>query len=150
MLILLITVTLTLPQPTDADLNYMGALLCGETCGMGRECMEFVASQLRHDWYLMGGTHRLDDRWYAPLKPNREATRIVRDAFKGNAIGGERCRLIGNSHDVIYWSRNGYLELGAVADYYWESGGMSILAFDCSWREYRIVRWTCEGERCPR
>lgn len=143
--LLILTIIIT---PTESDLEYMGALLCGETCGMPRAAMEFVAGQLRHDWYSMG-TRGLTRRWYAPLKPSRAATRIVREAFENEAVGGERCRLVGNARDVIYWSENGYLPPDAVPDYHWESRGMSVSAFDCVWRRFQVRRWKCEGDACP-
>jgi len=148
MIPLLLTLIITTTVTPDADLEYLGALLCGETCGMPRAAQQLTAETLVFD-YLEHGRHWLPRRWYAPLKPSKLATEIVRDALKKPAL--RQCRLIGNGNDVLFWRAGGYIAQDAVPDYLWIAHGMTVAAFDCVEREARVrVVWECEGERCPR
>jgi len=78
MIPLLITLIITTTVTPDADLQYLGALLCGETCGMPRAAQQLTAETLVYD-YLEHGRHWLPRRWYAPLKECEGCVEIVRD-----------------------------------------------------------------------
>lgn len=147
-LLLAITVTLTI-TPTEADMVYMGALVQGEAGGMGHDAMQLVADNVVYDW-LAHGTRWLRTRWYAPLKPSREATELVRQSFRGFTY--PQCDLVGNKFDVLHWLEHGYLPPGAVADYSWLilDGRFQLHAFGCRWRAVKMRQvWTCEGDLCP-
>lgn len=124
--ILIITITLTMP--TSTDYANMGAILCGEACGMGDEPMAFVANNLYYDWYTMDD---LSTRWYA-WKPNNDATRMMRQVFR-DGPEWPRCKLVGSRGDAAYWRKHGYVEPGAVADYSWGVGEYEVNGFDCYW-----------------
>ena len=144
---LLLAVVITTTTTPDADVEYLGALLCGETCGMPVEAQAFVAESLAYD-YLAHGRLWLRGRWYAPLKGNEQATELMRAALELEAF--RVCRLVGNGRDADYWRAGGYIAPDAVPDYEWQSHGMTVAAFDCA-RRARPARvlWSCQGDGCP-
>lgn len=147
MLGLLLAIVITTTATPDADVEYLGALLCGETCGMSVQAQAFVAESLAYD-YLAHGRHWLPRRWYAPPKPNERTMEIMRDVLELETF--RVCRLVGNRWDVDFWRAGGYIAPDAEPDYLWQSHGMTVAAFDCAWRA-RPVRmlWSCEGDSCP-
>lgn len=138
--------TLTVTPATDPA--YLGGLLCGEACGMGAQAQQLVAENIAYD-YLAHGRHWLPSRWYAPPRANKQAVEIMRGALRLETF--RVCRLVGNGRDVdYYWRANGYLPPDATPDYEWQSRGMTVAAFDCSWRARPVrVLWSCEGDGCP-
>lgn len=148
MIALLLTLTLTTTVTPGADLAYLGALLCGESCGMNQEAMSLVAENLALD-YLEHGRPWLRRRWYAPLKYNEAATEIMRAVLELEVF--RACRLVGNGNDADYWRANGYLPPDAVPDYEWTAHGMTVAAFGCVRRKALIKRFDqleCI-DRCP-
>lgn len=144
---LLLILTITTTVTPDADLAYLGALLCGEACGMPEPALQLVSESIAID-YLEHGRYWLDGRWYAPLKPNERATEIMRATLELETF--RACRLVGNAGDVEYWKANGYLETDAQPDYEWTAHGMTVAAFGCVRRAARVRPvWSCEGDGCP-
>lgn len=147
MIHLLLALVITTTVTPDSDIDYLGSLLCGESCGMGREAMQLVSESIVID-YLEHGRHWLDGRWYAPLKPNKQANEIIRETLELEVF--RACRLIGNGKDWLYWSENNYLPRDAVPDYIWTNRGMTLAAFDCVYRAARIRPvWECNDNLCP-
>lgn len=143
LLTLIITTTVT---PAD-DVAYLGALLCGEACGMPDQALQLVAESIAVD-YIEHGIHWLPRRWYARPKPNEHATDIMRQTLELETF--RACRLVGSGSDWIYWSENGYLPPDAVPDYLWQAHGMTVAAFGCVERAARVRPvWSCEGDKCP-
>jgi len=148
MIPLLITLIITTTVTPDADLQYLGALLCGETCGMPRAAQQLTAETLVYD-YLSHGRHWLPRRWYAPLKPCEACVEIVREVLELSAL--RQCRLVGSGDDVLTWRAGGYIAPDARPDYEWTAHDMTVAAFDCVARPAPVrAAWECEGERCPR
>ena len=147
----IITITITSPVPTDADLAYMGALLCGEACGMPQGAMQLVADNIAFN-YTEHGTHWLRTRWYAPLRSNDAATEMMRKTLMRATLEGQGspylwCRLVGSKADKAYWLEHGYVE--AEPDFTWSVRELEVNAYDCRWRMPVVRRWECEGDGCP-
>jgi len=147
MIPLLLTLVVTLTITPDADLEYLGALLCSECCGMPREAQQLTAETLVYD-YLEHGRHWLPRRWYAPLKPCDNCVEIIRETLELSVL--RQCRLVGSARDVEFWRAGGYIAPDAIPDYEWNAHNMTVAAFDCRLREAPVrLAWECEGERCP-
>jgi len=148
MISLLLAIVITTTVTPNADLQYLGGLLCGETCGMPREAQQLTAETLAYD-YLEHGIHWLPRRWYAPLKLCKSCIEIIRKTLELPVL--RQCRLVGSGYDVDHWRAGGYIALDAVPDYSWTAHGMTVAAFDCVERKAPArLTWECEGERCPR
>lgn len=117
--------------PTEADLQEMGAILCGESCGFPYQARLLVADNLKADWYRLG-TEGLKKRWYA-YRPNTASTEMMRLVFTSPSAY-PRCRFIGGKWDAIHWKQMGYLALDAKPDYTWsvQGGRYQLHAYGCA------------------
>ena len=139
--ILVITVTLALPSQNDID--HLAGILCGESCGMPRQSIELVASNLWYDYWTMDD---LRTRWYAPEKESELAREIMRETFR-DGPSYPRCRLVGSASDKVFWLEHGYVN--GEPDYEWLGpDDMRVVGFDCHWPTIRRM-WDCEVEMCP-
>lgn len=116
--------------PTQADLEHMAAVVCGEACGMPLAAQRLVAENVRRDWYRLG-TERLYTRWHAYKEAGANID-LLRQVF-AEPYRFPKCKLVGSKTDAVYWKANGYLPPDAVPDFSWAvlDGRYEVNAFGC-------------------